>query len=455
MAFYGTLGVPSDAKNDEIRRAYKRRALQLHPDKNLGQETSETFAKVNEAYEVLSQPRRREIYDAFGKEGLRLYEGAYEIARASRATGTVLPPIMLVTTLAAATTAIAVLLAAFVGLAALRLDGQLDAAPWPLLFLPLWLADPLLLLVAALVTAEAPGQLKPAVLRLLPPSALHLSFQLLLCVRLQPPSRLSWLVVLTPFLIGRGSAIASIVSDLACPRPGWQREATPRTTLLWRLLASLLISLQLSLLPPKLDDQLGWRWGAVLAPAWLLLLTEAALAAVGCYRSGSQPRDPQVAPLVAHSRLVATLAVALLGIASLGWLCSALEALDEEKEGDGEATTAADLASPALACLLLYAACIGCVCCCVRQGRRQHMRDAPARGFQAPGMGSQHDEHDPLVPRSARSVRSAAPPLAPAAVSPAASPPLPMSAEPAAETGVEGGPDGWFAAAKLADVELR
>ena len=170
MAFYGTLGVPSDARGDEIRRAYKRRALQLHPDKNLAQETSETFAEVNEAYEVLSQPRRREIYDAFGKEGLRLYEGAYEIARASRATGTVLPPIMLVAALATATTAIAVLLAAFVGLAALRLDGQLDAVPWPLLFLPLWLADPFLLLVGALVTAEAPGQLWPAVLQLLPPS---------------------------------------------------------------------------------------------------------------------------------------------------------------------------------------------------------------------------------------------------------------------------------------------
>ena len=150
MAFYGTLGVPSDASGDEIRRAYKRRALQLHPDKNLARETSETFAKVNEAYEVLSQPRRREIYDAFGKDGLRLYEGAYEIARASRATGTVLPPIMLVTALAAATTAIAVLLAAFVHLAALRLDGHLDALPWPLLFLPLWLADPLLLVVAAI-----------------------------------------------------------------------------------------------------------------------------------------------------------------------------------------------------------------------------------------------------------------------------------------------------------------
>ena len=453
MAFYGTLGVPSDAKSDEIRRAYKRRALQLHPDKNLGQETSETFAQVNEAYEVLSAPRRREIYDAFGKEGLRLYEGAYELARASRATGTVLPPIMLVTTLAAATTAIAVLLAAFVGLAALRLDGQLDAAPWPLIFLPLWLADPLLLVVAALVTAEAPGQLWPAVLRLLPPSVLHLSFQLLLCVRLQPPSRLSWLAVFAPFLVGRGTAIASIVGDLACPR-GHEARREPRTSLLRRLLASLLISLQLSLLPPKLDDQLGWRWGAVLAPAWLHLLTEAALAAVPCCRASrvdAPPRDPQVAPLVAHSRRAARLAAVLLGLASLGWLCSALEALDEEKEGGGEATTALDLASPALACLLLYAASVCCVCCCVRQTRRQHMRDAPARGYQVPGMGSQHDEHDPLVPRSARSVRSAAPPSAPAAVSPAASSPLPMSAETVVEGGGSPHPP---AAAKRADFEL-
>ena len=97
MAFYGTLGVPSDASGDEIRRAYKRRALQLHPDKNLDQETSETFAKVNEAYEVLSQPRRREIYDAFGVDGLRLYEGAYQLARSGSQTGP-LPPVMVVAT---------------------------------------------------------------------------------------------------------------------------------------------------------------------------------------------------------------------------------------------------------------------------------------------------------------------------------------------------------------------
>jgi len=437
MAFYGTLGVPSDAHVDDIRKAYKRRALQLHPDKNLGQDTSATFAKVNEAYEVLSQPRRREIYDAFGFEGLRLYEGAYEFARASRATGTVLPPIMLVTTLAAATAAIAVLLAAFVTLAALRLDGQLGAAPWPLLFLPLWLADPLLLLLAALVTAEAPGRLWPAVMRLLPPSALHLSFQLLLCVRLQLPSRLSWLVVLAPFLIGRGAAIASLVSDLAsclvCP--GREARGAPRPLLLQRLLASLLVSLQLSLLPPKLDRQLGWRWCAVLAPAWLLLVTDALLATAGCCRARHRqpdppPRHPQVAPLVAYSRLAARLVAALLGIASLGWLCSALES-GEEEERAGEPITAVELASPALLCLLLYALSVGCICCCARQTRRQHMRDAAARGFQMPGMSSQRDEHDPLVPRSARSTT---PPPAAAAVSPAA-PLLPMSARPSVEGG--------------------
>jgi len=158
-SFYVTLGVAPDASADDIRRAYKRLALQLHPDKNLGpaqQGASADFAHVNEAYEVLSAPRRREIYDAFGLEGLRLYEGAYELARASRATGTVLPPLMLVSTLAAATTVIALLLAAFIALAALRFDDALGEAPWPLLFVPLWLADPLLLLVVALVVAEAP-----------------------------------------------------------------------------------------------------------------------------------------------------------------------------------------------------------------------------------------------------------------------------------------------------------
>jgi len=158
-----------------------------------------------------------------------------------------------------------------------------------------------------------------------------------------------------------------------------------------------------------------------------------------------------VAPLLAHSRRAARLAAALLGIASLGWLGSALEALDEEQQGDAEATTALERASPALFILLLYAASVCCVCCCVRQARRQHMRDAPARGFQVPGMGSQRGEHDPLVPRSARSVRSAAPPSAPAAVSPAASPPPPMSAEPEVEDGAPEPPG----AVEVADLEVR
>ena len=261
MSFYSVLGVSFDATADDVRRAYKKLALQLHPDKKLASPqpsaSAATFAEVNEAYEVLSEPRRREIYDAFGYEGLRLYEGAYQLARASRATGTVLPPIMLVTTLAAATTLVALLLLLLVLLAALRFDGEITA-PWPLLFAPLWLADPLLLLVLALVLAEAPGQLWPAVQRLLPPFALLLCFQALLCAKLQRPTDLSWLAVFAPLLIGaRGRPAHARAPSSLPPSPFHALGLTLRTLSaalrLRRLLARRRVELRPLLLAAELQ----------------------------------------------------------------------------------------------------------------------------------------------------------------------------------------------------------
>lgn len=65
---YGLLGVPRDADQDEIKRAYRRKARELHPDAG-GDE--EAFKEVTRAYEVLSDPDMRARYDRFGEEGLR------------------------------------------------------------------------------------------------------------------------------------------------------------------------------------------------------------------------------------------------------------------------------------------------------------------------------------------------------------------------------------------------
>ena len=63
---YETLGVSRDADNDAIKKAYRRLARQLHPDVNPDPETQERFKDVTRAYEVLSDPEKRRMYDLGG-----------------------------------------------------------------------------------------------------------------------------------------------------------------------------------------------------------------------------------------------------------------------------------------------------------------------------------------------------------------------------------------------------
>jgi molecular chaperone DnaJ len=61
--YYGTLGVRRDANPDEIKKAYRRLARELHPDVNPDPVTQERFKEITQAYEVLSDPEKRQMYD--------------------------------------------------------------------------------------------------------------------------------------------------------------------------------------------------------------------------------------------------------------------------------------------------------------------------------------------------------------------------------------------------------
>jgi molecular chaperone DnaJ len=69
--FYALLGVSSNASADDIKKAYRKKARELHPDANPDDPEAENqFKEVSRAYEVLSDPDTRARYDRFGEQGL-------------------------------------------------------------------------------------------------------------------------------------------------------------------------------------------------------------------------------------------------------------------------------------------------------------------------------------------------------------------------------------------------
>src|SRR4030042_4428707 len=69
--YYHIWGVSRNASEDEIKKAYRKLALQYHPDRNPGKEAwaNEKFKEINEAYSVLGDPDKRRQYDQFGTAG--------------------------------------------------------------------------------------------------------------------------------------------------------------------------------------------------------------------------------------------------------------------------------------------------------------------------------------------------------------------------------------------------
>ncbi|PID75097.1 MAG: integrase [Deltaproteobacteria bacterium] len=70
MDYYKTLGVEKNATSSEIKKAYRKLALQYHPDKNKGDKAAEAkFKEISEAYAVLSDPEKKQQYDTYGSTG--------------------------------------------------------------------------------------------------------------------------------------------------------------------------------------------------------------------------------------------------------------------------------------------------------------------------------------------------------------------------------------------------
>ena len=72
--YYQILGCPRNADDAALKKAYRKLAVKYHPDKNDSEEAKGNFQKVSEAYATLSDPKKRQMYNQYGEEGVRAAE---------------------------------------------------------------------------------------------------------------------------------------------------------------------------------------------------------------------------------------------------------------------------------------------------------------------------------------------------------------------------------------------
>jgi hypothetical protein len=157
------LGLERDASADEIKRAYKRQSLQMHPDKLaqrgkvVTEEDQAKFTRMKEAYEVLSDPHKRETYDAIGERGMKWLEEPFSVDPQELAHNFATSSAMDRSKVFGIFVAIAVTVFLLPILVCLQVDHVFGAhASWFAVLFPLWMWDAFILFYHSRVIMMGP-----------------------------------------------------------------------------------------------------------------------------------------------------------------------------------------------------------------------------------------------------------------------------------------------------------
>jgi hypothetical protein len=326
--YYDLLGIENyNCSSDEIKKAYKKRSLQLHPDRlaqkgiQVTAEHNQQFQQLKEAYDVLSDPRKRRLYDKIGKSGLKLIDSPQEInpkelIKNFQQNKKDRNKLMLAIAFVFASILILPILFC------LKCDGRLEGLPWLAMWTPMWVINAVMVISAILflmekdsnprdesgaeeeMTAEEKEEKIPLSVKLL--FALKtfsfVLFQIFLFARLDHHlSSWSWYRIFLPWFIYEGGGIVEKVaaSFALVPEPDFttldsMADITEEEKNIQKLMLETeyfrkrleklmmrkscgvsLLRVWLALfLAAQLDDRVNWDWGLVMLPIWVYFLLE-------------------------------------------------------------------------------------------------------------------------------------------------------------------------------------
>ncbi len=329
-SYYELLGVERDASPDEIKRAYKRQSLLMHPDKlaqrgvTATEEDQAKFTSMKAAYECLSDPHKRETYDAIGERGMKWLDEPFSMDPQELAHNFATSSALDRSKIFAIFVVIAIAVLILPVLVCLQIDGTLGPdSSWAATLTPLWLCNVVILFYHSRVIMMGPIQRPehippeewidplPMTKRIfsLARFVLVALFELLVALKLDGVVNCDWAYVFIPLYIWEGTTLYKrwpvarmrivTVEDLetALGKPfqeftpaekeliGKRYSVVPSTSspdfeaaqkLKARarqdMMKSMFRIVFVVVLLLQIDDHMNWNWWAVFTPFWVMTL---------------------------------------------------------------------------------------------------------------------------------------------------------------------------------------